>query len=148
MAEPPSQPSQDETMMSGSQDLSAMHEASLPLMQLSIPNPQTLTLGLPQIAVHPATPIATQPSQLHPDHIQSQLPQHQMYTEASLVFPQPPLGSQSSASLQGLVFDTPSQNGDLLSGLSLKHKKVTMGPRADCEKCRLGVRGHWLHLNE
>ncbi|KAF8522123.1 hypothetical protein BU17DRAFT_87223 [Hysterangium stoloniferum] len=25
--------------------------------------------------------------------------------------------------------------------------RITMGPRADCEKCRLGIKGHWMHLN-
>ncbi|TFK27401.1 hypothetical protein FA15DRAFT_685924 [Coprinopsis marcescibilis] len=26
-------------------------------------------------------------------------------------------------------------------------RRVTMGPRADCEKCRLGVKGHWMHFD-
>ncbi|KAL0947062.1 hypothetical protein HGRIS_013203 [Hohenbuehelia grisea] len=25
--------------------------------------------------------------------------------------------------------------------------KFTMGPRADCEKCRMGVKGHWMHFD-
>ncbi|KIY50987.1 hypothetical protein FISHEDRAFT_57120 [Fistulina hepatica ATCC 64428] len=28
-----------------------------------------------------------------------------------------------------------------------KQQRLTMGPRSDCEKCRMGVRGHWLHFN-
>ncbi|KAF8652728.1 hypothetical protein AX16_004227 [Volvariella volvacea WC 439] len=28
-----------------------------------------------------------------------------------------------------------------------KRQKFSMGPRADCEKCRLGVKGHWAHLD-
>ena len=28
-----------------------------------------------------------------------------------------------------------------------KRPRVTMGPRADCEKCRLGVKGHWMHFD-
>ncbi|TFK72186.1 hypothetical protein BDN72DRAFT_372353 [Pluteus cervinus] len=28
-----------------------------------------------------------------------------------------------------------------------KKPKFSMGPRADCEKCRLGVKGHWVHLD-
>lgn len=28
-----------------------------------------------------------------------------------------------------------------------KKPRLTMGPRADCEKCRLGVKGHWMHLD-
>ncbi|PBK96708.1 hypothetical protein ARMGADRAFT_1010292, partial [Armillaria gallica] len=27
-----------------------------------------------------------------------------------------------------------------------KKQRVTMGPRSDCEKCRLGMKGHWMHL--
>ena len=26
-------------------------------------------------------------------------------------------------------------------------QRFTMGPRADCEKCRLGVPGHWMHFD-
>ncbi|KAK0459586.1 uncharacterized protein EV420DRAFT_275047 [Desarmillaria tabescens] len=28
-----------------------------------------------------------------------------------------------------------------------KRQRVTMGPRSDCEKCRLGVKGHWMHVD-
>ncbi|KAJ6547417.1 hypothetical protein B0H19DRAFT_1165520 [Mycena capillaripes] len=28
-----------------------------------------------------------------------------------------------------------------------KKQRFMMGPRADCEKCRLGVKGHWVHLD-
>lgn len=28
-----------------------------------------------------------------------------------------------------------------------KKQRVTMGPRSDCEKCRLGMKGHWMHLD-
>ena len=28
-----------------------------------------------------------------------------------------------------------------------KQPRFTMGPRADCEKCRLGVKGHFVHLD-
>ncbi|KZT74130.1 hypothetical protein DAEQUDRAFT_721010 [Daedalea quercina L-15889] len=30
---------------------------------------------------------------------------------------------------------------------AVRKQKFTMGPRADCEKCRLGVKGHWMHLD-
>lgn len=26
-----------------------------------------------------------------------------------------------------------------------RQQRFTMGPRADCEKCRLGIKGHWVH---
>lgn len=28
-----------------------------------------------------------------------------------------------------------------------RKQRFTMGPRADCEKCRLGVPGHWMHFD-
>ncbi|KAI0928064.1 hypothetical protein AcW2_004197 [Taiwanofungus camphoratus] len=28
-----------------------------------------------------------------------------------------------------------------------RKQKFTMGPRADCEKCRMGVKGHWMHFD-
>ncbi|GJE98123.1 hypothetical protein PsYK624_143450 [Phanerochaete sordida] len=28
-----------------------------------------------------------------------------------------------------------------------RKQRFTMGPRADCEKCRLGVPGHWVHYD-
>ncbi|KAH9842401.1 uncharacterized protein C8Q71DRAFT_732706 [Rhodofomes roseus] len=28
-----------------------------------------------------------------------------------------------------------------------RKQRFTMGPRADCEKCRLGVKGHWMHFD-
>ncbi|KAJ7219139.1 hypothetical protein GGX14DRAFT_434766 [Mycena pura] len=33
------------------------------------------------------------------------------------------------------------------SGSPTKRQRFMMGPRANCEKCRLGVKGHWVHLN-
>jgi len=30
---------------------------------------------------------------------------------------------------------------------SLRKQRFTMGPRADCEKCRMGVKGHWMHVD-
>jgi hypothetical protein len=28
-----------------------------------------------------------------------------------------------------------------------RKQRFTMGPRSDCEKCRLGVKGHWMHFD-
>ncbi|KAH8829666.1 hypothetical protein DL96DRAFT_1599040 [Flagelloscypha sp. PMI_526] len=28
-----------------------------------------------------------------------------------------------------------------------RKQRFTMGPRSDCEKCQLGVKGHWMHPN-
>ncbi|KAF8527065.1 hypothetical protein JB92DRAFT_1000010 [Gautieria morchelliformis] len=29
----------------------------------------------------------------------------------------------------------------------VRKARVTMGPRPDCEKCRIGVKGHWMHVD-
>ena len=33
------------------------------------------------------------------------------------------------------------------SGPVERKKRFTMGPRVDCVKCRMGVKGHWVHLD-
>ncbi|KAF9264757.1 hypothetical protein L218DRAFT_957957 [Marasmius fiardii PR-910] len=38
-------------------------------------------------------------------------------------------------------------NSPVLFSSSPLRRKFTMGPRADCEKCRLGVKGHSVHLD-
>ncbi|KAG8217900.1 hypothetical protein J3R82DRAFT_6066 [Butyriboletus roseoflavus] len=40
----------------------------------------------------------------------------------------------------------PSRAPDVPTSSGRKHR-VTMGPRADCTKCRTGVRGHWMHFD-
>lgn len=40
----------------------------------------------------------------------------------------------------------PSKAPDAPTSSGRKHR-VTMGPRADCVKCRTGVRGHWMHFD-
>ena len=40
----------------------------------------------------------------------------------------------------------PSRAPDMPTSSGRKHR-VTMGPRADCVKCRTGVRGHWMHFD-
>ncbi|KAL4068085.1 hypothetical protein J3A83DRAFT_3809189 [Scleroderma citrinum] len=34
-----------------------------------------------------------------------------------------------------------------MSGPVGRRQRFTMGPRADCIKCRMGVKGHWVHLD-
>lgn len=33
------------------------------------------------------------------------------------------------------------------SPVTNRKQRFTMGPRFDCEKCRLGVKGHWMHFD-
>ncbi|EAU88223.1 hypothetical protein CC1G_03895 [Coprinopsis cinerea okayama7 len=42
---------------------------------------------------------------------------------------------------------SPAQTFNQLLSPSTPRRKVTMGPRADCEKCRMGVKGHWMHFD-
>lgn len=41
----------------------------------------------------------------------------------------------------------PSRAPDLPTSSNGRKHRVTMGPRADCVKCRTGVRGHWMHFD-
>ncbi|KAJ7273571.1 hypothetical protein B0H12DRAFT_1090058 [Mycena haematopus] len=38
-------------------------------------------------------------------------------------------------------------NSYAVLGSPASKKRFMMGPRANCEKCRLGVKGHWAHLD-
>jgi len=38
-------------------------------------------------------------------------------------------------------------NSYAVLGSPASKKRFMMGPRANCEKCRLGVKGHWVHLD-
>ncbi|KAG1756486.1 uncharacterized protein EDB91DRAFT_18411 [Suillus paluster] len=62
------------------------------------------------------------PTQNH-DFVQS--------TSSGMSFPPPPPTSQ----YPGLI----SSSG--------RKQRFTMGPRADCLKCRMGVKGHWMHFD-
>ncbi|KAF9009404.1 hypothetical protein BDQ17DRAFT_1421592 [Cyathus striatus] len=42
---------------------------------------------------------------------------------------------------------SPMSTSPLTPGGTARKHKFTMGPRADCEKCRLGIKGHWVHLD-
>ncbi|KAJ7046636.1 hypothetical protein C8F04DRAFT_1061220 [Mycena alexandri] len=42
---------------------------------------------------------------------------------------------------------SPTTSYAVLGSPASKKQRFMMGPRADCEKCRLGVKGHWVHLD-
>lgn len=57
---------------------------------------------------------------------------------------------QSSSSTIGgpmSITISPAPSYANVSPSSSRKQRFTMGPRADCEKCRLGVKGHWMHLD-
>lgn len=42
---------------------------------------------------------------------------------------------------------TPPVQADGTHGRPKPKPRFSMGPRTDCEKCRLGVKGHWAHFD-
>ncbi|KAK0210613.1 hypothetical protein DFS33DRAFT_306971 [Desarmillaria ectypa] len=50
-----------------------------------------------------------------------------------------------SLTLMNISMDSGGPRSSTLS--PTKRQRVTMGPRSDCEKCRLGVKGHWMHFD-
>ncbi|KAI0736668.1 hypothetical protein C8Q72DRAFT_801061 [Fomitopsis betulina] len=55
--------------------------------------------------------------------------------EPTLIGPVPPSAPDAS-----ITSPNPQQSAP-------RRQKFTMGPRSDCEKCRLGVKGHWAHYD-
>lgn len=45
------------------------------------------------------------------------------------------------------LLDVPSVPRFQTQGDLKPRPRMTMGPRAGCEKCQLGVKGHWMHLS-
>lgn len=99
----------------------------------------------PDIFLFPASPPATPPHQ-HPfvtDYGQrageSELGPHARMQNQNLSQP-----TRAQDRVDGSP--RPSRAPDMPASSGRKHR-VTMGPRADCVKCRTGVRGHWMHFD-
>lgn len=60
--------------------------------------------------------------------------------------PQPQPGYPIALQNQLSFLPTPAPTPPVPVVAPRRKAKVTMGPRADCEKCRLGVKGHWMHF--
>lgn len=104
----------------------------------NLPNRSHPYLHSPEISVTPATPTSaatsTAPSAASSIHDLSEL-------RSSLV---PSEGSSMS------ITTTTSFSRSLSPQSPLRpppRPKFSMGPRADCEKCRLGVKGHYAHFD-
>ena len=84
---------------------------------------------------HPPTPTHafTQHSNVH-IHIQPSTPSHRVPLQSSMSESSPISVSPSNSRVCSP--STPSS----------RKPRVTMGPRPDCEKCRMGVKGHWMHI--
>lgn len=119
----------------------------------SVPVPQTSVgtsaphLCPPEIVFFPATPSDTPP---HQHQFVADYAQHPGESE-----PGPHVRMQGQRLSQSSLARTqdradgsprPSKTPDLPTASGRKHR-VTMGPRADCVKCRTGVRGHWMHFD-
>lgn len=105
--------------------------------------PETRFLGPPEhFAGTPSSPVPLQAEagpesyqqQRHQQQQQLQIPSIHVYTAT----PSPVSMHHPSPSPTASV--SPSSAG------GMRRPRFTMGPRADCEKCRLGVRGHWMHF--
>lgn len=101
----------------------------------------------PDIFLFPATPSDT------PSHQHQFTTEHRQQTGESEPGPHDRMQDQnlSQASLaraQDRIDGSPrpSRAPDIPTSSGRKHR-VTMGPRADCMKCRTGVRGHWMHFD-
>lgn len=60
------------------------------------------------------------------------------------------LSRNGSADSAMSVSSTSSQKSHIVGtpiSLNVRKQKFTMGPRGDCEKCRMGVKGHWMHFD-
>ncbi|KAG0705010.1 hypothetical protein DFH29DRAFT_997063 [Suillus ampliporus] len=67
---------------------------------------------------------------LNQQELQSRPPQnHNFFQTTSSGVPPPATGCPGSISSSG------------------RKQRLTMGPRADCLKCRMGVKGHWMHFD-
>lgn len=111
------------------QQLSALH-LSLPSQADNQPHgyiPSAHLSAPPHITLHPATPATPT------DRIRA--------SALTLVSPSPvPMAVESSPS-------SPSSPSNWRTPGTKKRSAVSMGPRADCEKCRLKVPGHWMHFD-
>jgi len=96
------------------------HAYSLP-PQTELPIPQGQG---PMIRVLPATPS------------DSPITTHQDQTTSS----QTPLPTSQPSPMAMSPTNSPSP-------VANRKQRFTMGPRSDCEKCRLGVKGHWMHFD-
>ncbi|KAH7922838.1 hypothetical protein BV22DRAFT_1197150 [Leucogyrophana mollusca] len=87
----------------------------------------------PAIFLHPATPSDISPHQnAVPFSLGDQTTQPQS--------PSIPPGSPMSGTSQGASSPTCPFG-------TTRKQRFTMGPRADCLKCKMGVKGHWMHLD-
>ncbi|TDL27588.1 hypothetical protein BD410DRAFT_782713 [Rickenella mellea] len=68
--------------------------------------------------------------------------------QLSLPLPQINIQPATPSGLTPIDCQTPeTMVGEPASSNSRMKRTLTMGPRADCEKCRLRIPGHWMHFD-
>ncbi|KAJ3542817.1 hypothetical protein NM688_g5934 [Phlebia brevispora] len=72
----------------------------------------------------------------------SQQQQHAVFATQDTI--KPPLLAAASDPTMNVP---PEQALSASISIPTRKQRFTMGPRADCEKCRLGVPGHWMHID-
>jgi len=104
------------------------------------------TMHLPSTQQLPTPPPEHQSIVLpSPDHV-IQSPQ----VNARPVAPSETLGRNDSMDSVMLISSPSSQRLSVPATPippSARKQKFTMGPRGDCEKCRMGLKGHWVHVD-
>ena len=101
----------------------------------------------PAIRFTPATPLELTPPapceaalpELQPQH--RQMPPLSGMDAGDAVMMSP----ARTASFNGCIDSPVSPRAGMMS--SRTRQKFTMGPRSDCEKCRMGVKGHSVHFS-
>jgi len=95
---------------------------------------------------HASCPVLFQALQLPSVDVQPEIPSDSLVGNGvqNVEFTQPTTRPSSPTAMS--ISQTSSWNANMISTTSRK-QRFTMGPRADCEKCLLGVKGHWMHFD-
>jgi hypothetical protein len=91
--------------------------------------PTTMSPEGPTVNVHPPTPV----------------PPTGPYFDSEPPYLTTRPSSPASNSSMMVLSPVPSYANLAPSSPRRQQQRFTMGPRADCEKCRLGIKGHWVH---
>lgn len=108
--------------------------------------------ALPHIALHPPTPLASSSSSRDRDPLSASVvltpplsctpslscSDESCCSPVSMAVEQPPLP---------VVLPPPLPSSPSWRGGQRRRPVISMGPRADCEKCRLKVPDHWMHFD-
>lgn len=147
----------DQYMMN---QVTASHIPCPPNSPAQLANTPRHGLELPIMQGQPVEPFPL-PQHLRPTHIiahegfassfQQQSPSpYQTFAQLHTPPPEPEtyhaLGSRSALPVSSVPRLGQSSQAPAPAPAPKRKQKLTMGPRADCEKCRLGIKGHWMHL--